>query len=177
MSAEGIRLTTRKVEALLKAPTPTPGTNLKKFLSLPIYRNFWIHSILLTTTLPQLFIDRTVKWNATCAPLWTSFETTFKLEWSDSLRKIKLVLNTTIQKSTHALPLRASIRIYRSTPLVPSLLKNPVSDLQPIRSMDCERKRINDRLNSATSALIQANQKRHDSMEFRKGQFVPMHPD
>lgn len=43
--------------------------------------------------------------------------------------------------------------------------------------MELDRKRINDHLHSAKSTVIQANQKRRDSVEFSKGEFVLMHRD
>lgn len=104
-------------------------------------------------------------------------ETSIKSEWSNSLWKIQLVLNTTVQKSTQTSPLRALIGIEGSTPLIQSLLKNLDTDLQTIRNMELDRKRINEHLKVSTRSAIKANQRRRDNIKFAKGDFVLMHRD
>lgn len=104
-------------------------------------------------------------------------ETTVKSEWSESLWKIQLVLNTTVQKSTQTTPLRALLGIDGATPLIQNLLKNLEVDLEPIRNRDLDRKRIHDQLSISQNRHISSNEKRRDSVTFKKGDFVLMHRD
>lgn len=104
-------------------------------------------------------------------------ETKIRSEWSSTLWKIQLVLNTTIQKAIGTTPLRALIGIEGSTPLIQTLLANISADLQPLRNLHLDRSRIKDRLDGLTQTKIKENEKRRNSENFNVGDFVLMHRD
>lgn len=104
-------------------------------------------------------------------------ETKVKSEWASALWKIQLVLNTTVQKSIKTTPLKALIGVEGSTPLIQSILTNISTDLQPIRNLQLDRKRIQTNLSTSVQNNIKGNEKRRNNKNFKVGDFVLMHRD
>jgi len=102
----------------------------------------------------------------------------YNKEWPSALWKIQLVLNTTIQKTIQMTPLQALIGIKSSTPLIQSLVKDLSHDLQPVRNLELDRKRVRAELEKGSVRTQEKlNAKRRDQIEYKVGDFVLLHRD
>ncbi|KAJ3626841.1 hypothetical protein MTP99_017309 [Tenebrio molitor] len=96
-------------------------------------------------------------------------ETQIREEWPNVLWKIRLVLNTTIQK------IGPLIGIESTTPPIRAALNDLACDLSPVRNLQADRERVREKLQNAKSTEIDnLNKKRRDHVKYSVGPYEIM---